>query len=246
MSRQDGALVVTGLKARAGGVDILEGIDLEVTPGSVHVVMGPNGSGKSTLAHALMGRPGTEVTSGSIRIGARELVGAPSFERARAGLFLALQHPIEVPGVQLEAVLSEAAGADPLGIREALRSEAAAIGFDQRFLNRPMNVDLSGGERKRNEVLQMMVLRPRFGILDEIDSGLDVDALAAVARRVERATAEWGLGVLAITHFPRLLQELAADRVHVMVGGRVVAEGGPELANELESTGYGAYGSAHA
>jgi len=236
-------LSVRGLRAEAGGVEILHGIDLEVAPGEVHVVMGPNGSGKSTLAHALMGRPGTTVTAGSIAIGSTELVGMPSWQRARAGLFLALQQPIEVPGVRLADVLDEATAADgrarPVG--GTLAAEADRIGFDRRFLDRPLNVDLSGGERKRNEIVQLGVIRPRFAVLDEIDSGLDVDALRAVSRRVEQATAEWGLGVLAVTHFRRLLEELRADRVHVMVGGRIVAEGGPELAAELDESGYAAY-----
>jgi Fe-S cluster assembly ATP-binding protein len=242
---ETGALEVSGLVAEAGGVEILHGIDLTVAPGEVHVVMGPNGSGKSTLAHALMGRPGTTVTGGRISIGELDLTGTPSWRRARAGLFLALQQPIEVPGVRLDAVLSEAleaTGRDPAGVGQSLSTEADAIGFERRFLDRPLNVDLSGGERKRNEILQMAVVRPRFAILDEPDSGLDVDALRSVARRIERATSEWGLGVLAVTHFRRLLEELRADRVHVMVGGRIVAEGGPELANELDTSGYGAYG----
>jgi Fe-S cluster assembly ATP-binding protein len=192
-----------------------------------------------------MGRPGTEVTGGSIAIGGTELVGTPSWQRARAGLFLALQQPIEVPGVRLEAVITEALqamGGDVDTAIEALEREADAIGFDRRFLERALNVDLSGGERKRNEILQLGVIRPRFAVLDEIDSGLDVDALRAVARRVERATSEWGLGVLAVTHFRRLLEELRADRVHVMVSGRIVADGGPELAYELDRSGYGEYG----
>ena len=236
-------LVVRGLRAEAGGVEILHGIDLEVGPGEVHVVMGPNGSGKSTLAHALMGRPGTTVTAGSITIGDTQLVPLPSWQRARAGLFLALQQPIEVPGVRLADLLTEATapGGVAGGVAEALADEADQIGFDRRFLDRPLNVDLSGGEAKRNELVQLGVIRPRFAVLDEIDSGLDVDALRAVARRVERATAEWGLGVLAVTHFRRLLEELRADRVHVMVAGQLVAEGGPELAAELDESGYTRY-----
>jgi Fe-S cluster assembly ATP-binding protein len=245
-------LEVQGLRASAGGREVVHGVDLVVRSGEVHVVMGPNGSGKSTLAHALMGRPGTEVTAGSIRLDGHELVGRPSWERARAGLFLALQQPIEVPGVQLERMLAEAtlpggegSGGAPSGgsLADRLRREAAAIGFDERFLVRPLNVDLSGGERKRNEVLQLGVLRPRFAVLDEIDSGLDVDAVRAVARRIEAATTEWGLGVLAVTHFHRLLKELRADVVHVMVDGRLVATGDPALAEELEQTGYAAYAS---
>lgn len=252
-------LEIDGLCASAGGHEVVRGVDLTVRSGEVHVVMGPNGSGKSTLAHALMGRPGTTVTAGSVRLDGVELVGLPSWRRAREGLFLALQQPIEVPGVLLGEALTEAfrapageadgaAGsrevADQGSIAGSLRDEAAAIGFDERFLLRPLNVDLSGGERKRNEVLQLCVLRPKFGVLDEIDSGLDVDAVRTVARRIERATGEWGLGVLAVTHFHRLLRELRADAVHVLVGGRVVATGGPELAQELERTGYGAFDAA--
>ncbi len=250
-------LEVEALHASAGTREVVRGVDLTVRSGEVHVVMGPNGSGKSTLAHALMGRPGTTVTSGSIRIDGKELVGLPAWRRAKAGLFLALQQPIEVPGVLLEAAMEEAlsgpagdAGGDPAGAAEIpaeiparLREEAAAIGFDERFLARPLNVDLSGGERKRNEVVQLGVLRPKFAVLDEIDSGLDVDAVRAVARRIERATSEWGLGVVAVTHFHRLLRELRADTVHVLVDGRLVKSGGPELAEDLERTGYRAYGA---
>ncbi|HVC13594.1 MAG TPA: Fe-S cluster assembly ATPase SufC [Acidimicrobiales bacterium] len=241
-------LEVEGLHASAGAREVVRGVDLSVGSGEVHVVMGPNGSGKSTLAHALMGRPGTTVTSGSIRIDDVELVGLPSWQRARAGLFLALQQPIEVPGVLVEAAMREAladtdpgVGAADLGAR--LSEEAAAIGFDDRFLRRALNVDLSGGERKRNEVVQLGVLRPKFAVLDEIDSGLDVDAVRSVSKRIERATSEWGLGVVAVTHFYRLLRELRADKVHVLVDGRIVASGGQELAEELEHTGYAAYGA---
>jgi Fe-S cluster assembly ATP-binding protein len=239
-------LVVEGLCATVAGRQVLFDVDLTVHSGEVHVVMGPNGSGKSTLAHALMGRPGTLVTEGSVRLDGTELIGLPSWQRARAGLFLALQQPIEVPGVTLEAMLADAtaglADAPPREqLAELLRQEAQAIGFEDRFMSRPLNVDLSGGERKRNEMVQLGVLRPPFCVLDEIDSGLDVDALGAVARRLELATSQWGLGVVAVTHFQRLLVELRADAVHVLVGGRIVASGGPELANELEHTGYAAY-----
>jgi len=252
-------LEVQGLHASVGAREVVRGVDLDVASGEVHVVMGPNGSGKSTLAHALMGRPGTNVTAGSIRIDGTELVGLPSWQRARAGLFLALQEPIEVPGVLLEATMEEAlagcgnggsgnggsgnGGSGNCAVAERLLEEAAAIGLDERFLRRPLNVDLSGGERKRNEVVQLCVIRPKFAILDEIDSGLDVDAVRAVSRRIERATSEWGLGVVAVTHFHRLLRELRADRVHVLVDGRIVSSGGPELAEELERTGYGLYGA---
>ena len=239
-------LVISGLRAELGGTEVLHGVDLVVPGGEVHVLMGPNGSGKSTLAHALMGRPGTTVTGGSVTIDGRELLGLATWERARAGLFVALQQPIEVPGVGLAALLAEAEAdgtESASSLHDRMVSEAAAIGFDERFLDRALNVDLSGGERKRNEVLQLSVLRPPFCVLDEIDSGLDVDALAAVARRIERATAEWGMGVLAVTHFRRLLVELRADVVHVLAGGRIVASGGPELADELDRSGYAAYGT---
>ncbi len=234
-------LRVEGLRASVGGRTILAGIDLEVAPGEVHAVMGPNGAGKSTLSHVLMGRSGYTVTGGRVTLAGVDLLALPTWERARAGLFLGMQYPIEVPGVSLEDALGEAlaaAGRDRAEVTAALRAEAGRVGFDARFLDRPLNVDLSGGERKRNETVQLGVLRPRFAVLDELDSGLDVDALRAVARRVEAATDETGLGVLAITHYSRLLRELVPDRVHVLAAGRIVAEGGPELADELERTGY--------
>ncbi len=239
-----GTLRIEGLRAGIPGREILHGIDLEVAPGEVHAVMGPNGSGKSTLSHVLMGKPGYEVLAGSVTLDGVELLGLDTWERARAGLFLAMQYPIEVPGVSLEDALAEAYRAsdrDPAAVRARLVQEAARVGFDERFLSRPLNVDLSGGERKRNETVQLGVLQPRFAVLDELDSGLDVDALRAVSRRVEAETAETGLGVLAITHYNRLLTELRADRIHVLSRGRLVASGGPELAEELERTGYAAY-----
>jgi Fe-S cluster assembly ATP-binding protein len=190
-----------------------------------------------------MGRPGTTVTAGRIVVDGTDLVGRPAWERARAGLFLALQQPIEVPGVLVADVMAEVLGGDR-EVSGRLEAEADAIGLDRRFLDRALNVDLSGGERKRNEVVQLATLRPPFAVLDEIDSGLDVDALASVARRLERATEEWGLGIVAVTHFPRLLERLRADVVHVLVGGRLVARGGPELADELERSGYEAFRTA--
>jgi Fe-S cluster assembly ATP-binding protein len=243
-------LEVTNLHASAGGREVLHGIDLSVRSGEVHVIMGPNGSGKSTLAHALMGRPGTEVTAGSIVLDGQELVGLPAWRRARAGLFLALQHPVEVPGVGLHSLLA-AAAADPDGhghavdpgdtLTDQMVDEAKAVGLDTRLLRRPLNVDLSGGERKRTEMLQLGVLRPPICILDEVDSGLDVDALGEVARWLQRATSEWGVGILAITHFSRFLVQLEADVVHVLVDGRIVATGDAALALELERTGYVGY-----
>jgi Fe-S cluster assembly ATP-binding protein len=241
---------VRDLHASAGGKEVLHGIDLTVRSGEVHVIMGPNGSGKSTLAHALMGRPGTEVTSGSITMDGLELTGLPAWERARAGLFLALQNPVEVPGVSLHSLLAAAAaggsvsevGGEPAATLQArMEEEAKAIGLDARLLRRPLNVDLSGGERKRTEMVQLGVIRPAICILDEVDSGLDVDALGEVARRLQHDTTEWGVGLLAITHFSRFLEQLEADLVHVLVDGRIVATGDAALALELEQTGYVGY-----
>jgi Fe-S cluster assembly ATP-binding protein len=234
-------LVIEGLHAGVAGRPILQGIDLRVRSGEVHAVMGPNGSGKSTLSHVLMGRPGYLVTAGRVRLDGADLLELPPWRRAQAGLFLGMQYPIEVPGVSLVDALAEsfrAGGRNPAEVPALVGAEAARVGFDPRFLSRSLNVDLSGGERKRNETVQLGVLRPRFAILDEIDSGLDVDALRAVARRVKAATSESGLGVLAITHYTRLLRELRPDFTHVLSRGRIVARGGPELAEELERTGY--------
>jgi Fe-S cluster assembly ATP-binding protein len=237
-------LRIEGLRAGIAGRDILNGIDLVVRSGEVHAVMGPNGSGKSTLSHVLMGKPGYEVRGGSVTLDGTDLLALPTWERAQAGLYLAMQYPIEVPGVSLVSVLGEAlvAAGKPIGgLREALEVEAKRIGFDERFLDRPLNVDLSGGEKKRNETLQLGILQPKIAVLDEIDSGLDVDALRAVSRRIEESTNEQGLGVLAITHYARLLHELRPDHIHVLVRGRIQASGGPELAEELERSGYAAF-----
>ncbi len=244
-----GELCIEGLRAGIPGREILRGVTLTVRSGEVHAVMGPNGSGKSTLAHVLMGRPGYEVTEGSVTLDGIDLLALPTWQRARAGLFLGMQHPIEVPGVSLVRSLTAArsslpadgSGAGAGGMEERLHEEARRIGFDERFVDRPLNVDLSGGERKRNETLQLGVLRPRFAVLDEIDSGLDIYALGAVGRRVQEATTEWGLGVLAITHFRRLLDVLHPDVVHVLSEGRVVATGGSELAEIVDRAGYAAY-----
>jgi Fe-S cluster assembly ATP-binding protein len=242
-------LHIAGLRAAAGGSEILHGIDLTVSSGEVHAVMGPNGAGKSTLSGVVMGKPGYEVLGGSVTLDGRDVLAMAPYERAIAGLFLAMQYPTEVPGVRLDAVLTEALRARGLAtddLVERLRAEAGRIGFDDRFLDRSLNVDLSGGEKKRNETLQLAVLAPRIAILDELDSGLDVDALRACARRVEAATHADGLGVLAITHYNRLLHELKPDHVHILVKGRIVASGGPELAETLERDGYGAFAPVEA
>ncbi len=201
----------------------------------------------SVLSHVLMGRPGYEVTAGSVTLDGVDLLSLEPWERAQAGLFLVLQYPTEVPGVSLNEILEEAfaaSGRDPSLVPAMVRAEADRIGFDERLLTRPLNVDLSGGEKKRNETLQLAVLSPRIAILDELDSGLDIDALRSCARRVEDATREADLGVLAITHYTRLLSELRPDSVHILVGGEIVATGGPEMADELESSGYASFTGA--
>jgi Fe-S cluster assembly ATP-binding protein len=235
-------LEISGLRAAVSGKEILRGIDLTVRSGEVHAVMGPNGSGKSTLAHVLMGRPGYEVLGGSATLDGVDLLGLEPWQRAQAGLFLALQYPTEVPGVSLHALLesaARAAGRDVVAVDAEIRAEVERLALEPRLVDRPLNVDLSGGEKKKNETLQLGVLRPAIALLDELDSGLDIDALRACARRVEAATEEVGLGVLAITHYSRLLHELRADRVHVLAKGQFVRSGGPELALELEEHGYG-------
>lgn len=245
-------LVVTGLRAAVAGTEILKGVDLSVSSGEVHAVMGPNGAGKSTLGKVLMGHPSYEVLAGSVCLDGVELLELPTWRRAAAGLFLAPQDPVEVPGVPVAAVLAEAlaaagrgADADAGQLSDRLAAEAAAIGLRPALLERGLNVDASGGEKKRIETLQLAALAPRIAVLDELDSGLDVDALRDVARRVAAGArpvdGRPALGVLAITHYRRLLDELRPDRVHVLVGGRIVASGGPELADELERSGYATY-----
>jgi Fe-S cluster assembly ATP-binding protein len=236
-------LVIEGLRASVGGIEILKGVDLVIRSGEVHAVMGPNGAGKSTLSHVLMGRPGYEVTGGTVTLDGADVLALQTWERVQAGLFLIMQYPTEVPGVSLIDSLSAAftaSGRDTDDMRARMAAEAERIGFDEKFLERPLNVDLSGGEKKRNETLQLGVLEPRFAILDELDSGLDVDALRACSRRVEDATQK-GLGVLCITHYTRVLKELRADRVHILVRGEIRDSGGPELADRLEDEGYAAW-----
>ncbi|MGB8197335.1 MAG: Fe-S cluster assembly ATPase SufC [Acidimicrobiales bacterium] len=230
-------LSIEGLRVEVAGNEVLKGFDLSMKTGEVHVIMGPNGSGKSTLAHALAGHPGYKVLGGSVRIDGVELMTMSPTERARHGLLLAMQQPLEVAGVRPIDLLV-AAGVDPKNLRERMRDEAERVELRPEILDRFVNVDLSGGERKRAEMVQFGMLRPKFAVLDEIDSGLDVDALGAVARRLSSASNEWECGILAITHFKRLLQELTPTMIHVLSEGRVVATGGPELSEILERDGY--------
>ncbi len=230
-------LKIENLHVAVGDKEVLKGFSLVMHSGEVHAIMGPNGSGKSTLAHALSGHPGYRVLEGSVTLDGVELLELSPTDRARAGLLLVLQHPFEIPGVRVFDLL-EAAGAERRTLRRRLSEEAQRIELRPELLDRFVNVDLSGGERKRAEMVQLGVLQPKFAVLDEVDSGLDVDALDAVARRLVAATAEWNCGVLAITHFRRLLVELPPTKIHVMSDGRVVETGGPELAETLERDGY--------
>ena len=239
-------LEIRGLRAAVNGKEILRGIDLTVSSGEVHAIMGPNGAGKSTLSAVVMGKPGYEVLGGTVTLDGVDVLALPTWQRAAAGLHLVMQYPTEVPGVMLDDVLTEALAArgwPTAGLEALLEREAASIGFEERFLHRPLNVDLSGGEKKRNETLQLAVLKPKIAILDELDSGLDIDALRDCSRRVEAMSndPDSPLGVLAITHYSRLLTELRCDHVHILVKGRIVTSGGPELADVLETDGYAAF-----
>ena len=245
-------LRIRDLRAGIDGKQILNGIDLEVSSGEVHAIMGPNGSGKSTLSHTLMGHPEYQVLGGSVTLDGEELLGLPTHVRAAKGLFLAPQYPEELPGVHLEPMLREALAArgsdgfETLGAR--LADEAERVGLSAAAVGRAVNVAFSGGEKKRNETVQLAVLKPRIAVIDEIDSGLDIDALRDVSRRIEQMTQQADassgddrgepLGVLAITHYARLLTELRPDRIHVLRAGRIVMSGGPELADQLEQSGY--------
>ncbi len=248
-------LIVEDLWAEASGTEVLRGVTLEVKGGQVHAVMGPNGSGKSTLAHVLMGRPNYKVTRGSITLDGQNLAGMSTYERAQAGLFLGMQAPIEIPGVKLTDMLAasyQAAGRDTEALMSDLLTEAELVELDASLLKRDVNGDLSGGEKKRSEAVQLAVLQPRVAVLDEVDSGLDVDALRSISKRLERATQEQvparqsngaqtpadGLAVLAITHYSRLFAELKPDIVSVLVRGRIVTSGGLELAHQIEANGF--------
>lgn len=232
------ALEISGLTASVGDRAILKGLDLTIPFGEIHAIMGPNGSGKSTLCHVLSGKPGYRA-EGSARLAGEDLLGLEVDERARLGLMHGFQYPVEVPGVTLQTLLEEAAeeaGMDPAVAAETIRTEAVRFETEQ-FLERSINDDLSGGEKKRSEIFQMAVLKPKLALLDEIDSGLDIDAVRQVAAAVEGMRSP-EVGVLMITHYSRILQFVTPDRVHVMLDGRIVESGGPELADRLEAGGY--------
>jgi Fe-S cluster assembly ATP-binding protein len=240
-------LTIRDLHARVADKEILRGLDLEVKKGEVHAIMGPNGSGKSTLAHILAGRERYEVTRGEVLFEGRNLLAMSPEERAWAGVFLAFQYPVELPGVGsmyfLRTALNairKARGEEPLDAMDFLavaREKMKLLGIDKALLERSVNQGFSGGEKKRNEVFQMAVLEPKLAVLDEIDSGLDIDAVRAVASGVT-ALRSPERAILMITHYERLLNYVVPDRVHVLSSGRIVESGGPELAQALERTGY--------
>ena len=237
-------LEIKNLAVSVGGSQILNDVTLTIKSGEVHAVMGPNGAGKSTLSAALMGKPGYVVTGGSVKLDGVDMLALPTWQRATAGLHLIMQYPTEIPGVMLQDAMSAALDArerDTTNLRSLISTEAKRISFDTDLVDRAVNVDFSGGEKKRNETVQLAVLQPKIAILDELDSGLDIDALRDCAQRVEDATREMNLGVLVITHYSRLFEQLKPDFVHILTNGRIVKSAGPELADELEVTGYAAY-----
>src|SRR5688500_8030513 len=240
-------LEIRGLRANIGDKEILRGIDLTVNAGEVHAVMGPNGSGKSTLAQVLAGHPSYEVTGGTVTYDGKDLLELEPEVRAQSGIFLAFQYPVEIPGVSnayfLRAAYNEIRKArgeeevDPMDFLDIMEEKAKLVDMDPAFLNRSVNTGFSGGEKKRNEILQMAVLEPRLAILDETDSGLDIDALRVVANGVNALRAP-DRATIVVTHYQRLLNYIIPDFVHVLASGRIVKSGGKELALELEAKGY--------
>ncbi len=242
-------LEIKDLHVTVGGKEILKGLSLAIEAGQVHAIMGPNGSGKSTLSYVLAGRAGYEVTSGSIVYRGQDLTAMVPEARAAAGIFLAMQYPVEIPGVTTMTFLKTALNAqrrargekeiDAVGVLKRVREKAKSLNVPEEMLKRALNVGFSGGEKKRLEILQMALFEPMLAILDETDSGLDIDALKLVAEGVNRLRAP-ERAMLVITHYQRLLDYIVPDRVHVLAGGRIIAEGGKELAHELEAKGYAA------
>ncbi len=240
-------LEVKNLHVAVNGAEILRGVDLTVSAGEVHAIMGPNGSGKSTLAQALAGHPAYTITAGTATYEGKDLLALKPEERAREGVFLAFQYPVEVRGITNSYFLRSAVNAirkhrgqeelDPLDFLQVLEDKLKTIGWDDTLMNRPVNEGFSGGEKKRNEILQLAVIEPRLAILDETDSGLDIDALKTVAHAVNKLRAPDRAFVI-VTHYQRLLNYITPDRVHVLAEGRIAKSGGPELAHELEAKGY--------
>jgi Fe-S cluster assembly ATP-binding protein len=246
-------LEIEGLYASVDGRAILNGLDLKVKAGEVHALMGPNGSGKSTLAYVLAGREGYVVTAGRVTYEGRDLLAMVPEERAREGVFLAFQYPVEIPGVACATFLKEAVNAvrkhrglpefDAMQFLKLVKAKREALGIGEEMIRRPLNVGFSGGEKKRNEALQMALLEPKLALMDETDSGLDIDALKVVAESVNRLRSP-ERALIVITHYQRLLNYVVPDRVHVLARGRIARSGGKELALELEDRGYGAFAGA--
>lgn len=238
---------IKNLRARVGDTDILKGIDLTIKPGQVHAIMGPNGAGKSTLSYVLSGREGYEVTSGDITLDGESLINMSPEERAAKGIFLAFQYPVEIPGVQMTTFLKTALNSvrkvrgetelDAIDFLKLMKTTCRDLGISDDMMKRAVNAGFSGGEKKRSEVLQMAMLSPRFAVMDETDSGLDIDALKVVAEGVNRLRSP-GRSFLIITHYQRLLDYIKPDVVHVLAKGRIVKSGGAELALALEKSGY--------
>nr|WP_054758128.1 Fe-S cluster assembly ATPase SufC [Liquorilactobacillus satsumensis] len=239
-------LEVKDLHVSIEGKNILKGVNLKMKTGEIHAIMGPNGTGKSTLSEAIMGHPAYQVTQGEVLLDGVNILDKPVDERARAGLFLAMQYPAEIPGVTNAEFIRGAINArrpedDPMSIRAFLKEldkTMSVLDMTEEMAERYLNEGFSGGEKKRNEILQMMMIKPKFAILDEIDSGLDIDALKVVSRGVNKMRGGPEFGSLIITHYQRLLNYIVPDVVHVMMGGRIVKQGGPELAKRLEDEGY--------
>jgi Fe-S cluster assembly ATP-binding protein len=246
-------LEIQNLHAAVDGKEILKGVDLTINAGEVHAIMGPNGSGKSTLSYALAGRDGYEITEGRVLYEGEDLLELDPEERAQRGIFLAFQYPVEIPGVAMSTFLRTAVNAvrrsrdqdelDAMTFLKLARAKMRELGMDEKFLSRAVNVGFSGGEKKRNEVFQMAMLEPKLAILDETDSGLDIDALRVVSDGVN-ALRSAERGMLVITHYQRLLEYIVPDHIHVLAKGRIVKSGGRELALELEAKGYAEYDSA--
>jgi Fe-S cluster assembly ATP-binding protein len=245
----DPILLIEGLEVAVDGTPILKGVNLEVPQGEVHALMGPNGSGKSTLAYALAGHPRYEVTAGSVHFNGEDLLDMETDERAKAGFFLAMQYPVEVPGVSVMNFLRTSMNAvndeeiSPRDFIKRFDAKSKLLEFDRSFADRYLNEGFSGGEKKRHEILQMAMLEPKFAVLDETDSGLDVDALRVVSQGVNAMRGP-ELGVLIITHYTRILRYIQPDVVHVMFEGKIARTGGPELADYLEEHGYVEFGAA--
>ena len=235
------------VETEGGAVEILKGVDLTVSSGQTHAIMGPNGSGKSTLAYSIAGHPKYTITQGSVKLDGADILEMSVDERAKAGLFLAMQYPVEVPGVSVSNFLRTAATAlrgEAPKLREwvgEVKTAMESLQMDPAFAQRSVNEGFSGGEKKRHEIMQLELLKPKIAILDETDSGLDVDALRIVSEGVNRAKSDTNLGVLLITHYTRILRYIKPDFVHVFANGRIVEEGGPELAEKLEAEGYAEY-----